>query len=575
MSEELCLIPISPHVPPEERVPILNDLALQGAEDERVRQVTRETIRGLVGDREIAEALLRRVHEVPFWAYPPKDECFAPAGKVLERGGDCFPLDQKIIVKARMSGKYEMLPIGDLRHSYGDYEALSYNFEAGAYEFRSITGFVDKGIRPIAKARLSNGTDLVSTDDHKFWSVDGVGSSEKKIRRLSVRTMGEYAEVMKAPSHVRTGKGRIVQASQIPSIETVKINPSRAYLAGIYAAEGYFDGKHTCISQHKSDVRKRIESALSDEEISFRYVPAHGKTEGSGAYYSLHGGAANPVVLMMRSQGKNSFDMTLPNDFFSAGSLVVETMMAAHADGDAWKQKSPENYKRYRPGLKQVYVTSSDVLMEQLRFGLLMLGKPSYAYRYENHGGSGRRPIWRLHEYNESASRLMNRRNVTSKLGLDGLTFGTVRNVESAGEARVCCIEVEGNHNFFLSDGTLVSNCDNLSILYSSMCLYAGVPASVVWINQPKSQLNHVSTVVFLDGNWWWADPSIKGARIGETPYEAAKRTGNGAPLGMSPAGQIEINTNTAGTVRVPIIGLVIGAAGALALGYWIGRKWG
>lgn len=203
MSEELCLIPIDPHVPPEERVPILNELALRGAEDPDVQRVTREAIRGLQSDREIAEALLRRVHAVPFWAYPPKLECFAPAGKVLERGGDC----------------------------------------------------------------------------------------------------------------------------------------------------------------------------------------------------------------------------------------------------------------------------------------------------------------------------------------------------------------------------------DNLSVLYAASCLYAGIPASVVWINQPKSKLNHVTAVVFLDGEWQWADPSIKGARIGETPYEAAHRTGNGAPLGIAPGGQIEINADTRGTVRVPIAGIVVGAVAAFAAGFWIGKR--
>ena len=52
---------------------------------------------------------------------------------------------------------------------------------------------------------------------------------------------------------------------------------------------------------------------------------------------------------------------------------------------------------------------------------------------------------------------------IENDLALPGLRYGTVRNAVPFGEAHVGCIEVEDNHNFFLADGTLAKNCDNLA----------------------------------------------------------------------------------------------------------------
>lgn len=109
-------------------------------------------------------------------------------------------------------------------------------------------------------------------------------------------------------------------------------------------------------------------------------------------------------------------------------------------------------------------------------------------------------------------------------------------------------------------------DCDNLATLFASTCIHAGIPVQVIWINQSTSQLNHVTTMVYVDGKWRWADPSIKGALIGEDPYSAARRTGNGAPLGIAPAG-VAGDSFQWTTPRVVGVGVV-----ALLAGIVIGR---
>jgi hypothetical protein len=416
-------------------------------------------------------------------------ERFRDIGRIIENGGgDCFPLSQKIIARSKSSGLYELLALGDLRFVYSHYEALSYNFSKCCYEFKPIVGFVDKGVKPVSKARLSNGTDLIATNDHKFWSVDG---SSPNHRRIGVRTMGEYVEDYinfkkgRLTKRQRTARTRIIQASKIPSLDVVSVSQAQAYLAGMYAAEGDFsDGSHTRIGQHKERVRTKIEAALGAVNTSFHYAPGRGKTPGSGAQYSLHGGASNPIVSMMRGQGADSFSKRLPREFLSASESAVAQMMEGHADGDAWQ---PANGAYKRPNIDAIYATSSDELLEQLRLGTLILGRPTYAYRYEDHGGSGNSPIWRLHEYNASATKLRDRAElVEGELGLPGLRYGTVRNATPFGTAHVGCIEVADNHNFVLADGTLVSNCDNVATWRAAELRQAGIPANPYMTNRVR-----------------------------------------------------------------------------------------
>ena len=150
-------------------------------------------------------------------------EHFRDIPRIIENGGgDCFPLSQRIIVRSQSTGMYELLSLGELRFAYSAYEALSYNFSACEYEFKPIVGFVDKGMKPVSIARLSNGTDLVATDDHKFWTLNGSKQYPPypDSFKLGVRTMGEYVNVYddyekgRLSKGQRTTRSRIIQAAR-------------------------------------------------------------------------------------------------------------------------------------------------------------------------------------------------------------------------------------------------------------------------------------------------------------------------------------------------------------------------
>ncbi len=497
-------------------------------------------------------------------------EVFRDIPMILKkREVDCFPLSQRVIVRSCSTGMYELLTLGELRHVYPHYEALSYNFSKCRYEFQPITGFHDGGVKPVSRARLSNGTDLVATNDHRFWTLDG----PRHNLHLNERTMGEYVQTYidhkkgRISKSARTEHSRILQAAKIPSLDAVKVSQSQAYLAGMYAAEGYHNGKHaTRIAQYKPSVRAKIEASLHEEGVAYAYGGSEGKTPGSGKEYRLHGGAANPIVAMMRGQGRDSFSKRLPQFILSSDEATIARAMEGHGDGDAWRPGT-ETSKYERPNISAIYATSSDELMEQLRLGALILGRPTYAYQYEDHGGSGSSPIWRLHEYNDKASKLHSREALLAD-DLPGVRYATVRNAVPAGEEHVACIEVDGNHNFILADGTIVHNCDNLACFRVAELRCGGIEAVpyIIWRETGRGTTYH-ALLRWPDGSS--EDPSLilgMGGAAREADRTEEKRKNRERYDNMIAMARELCNSNLTTPIEV---GKRIDALGLLPTGGW------
>ena len=69
-------------------------------------------------------------------------------------------------------------------------------------------------------------------------------------------------------------------------------------------------------------------------------------------------------------------------------------------------------------------------------------------------------------------------------------------------------------------------DCEDLAALLAVVLVVCGVRCWLVWISQPLAARDHVTCAVWRAGDWWWLEPSVRGALPGESPYEAAKRTG-------------------------------------------------
>lgn len=69
-------------------------------------------------------------------------------------------------------------------------------------------------------------------------------------------------------------------------------------------------------------------------------------------------------------------------------------------------------------------------------------------------------------------------------------------------------------------------DCEDRAILFSALAAANGYRVQIVWDEQAGAPEDHVTCRLMLGGKWLWADPTVVGARIGEHPQDAARRTG-------------------------------------------------
>lgn len=71
---------------------------------------------------------------------------------------------------------------------------------------------------------------------------------------------------------------------------------------------------------------------------------------------------------------------------------------------------------------------------------------------------------------------------------------------------------------------TVGGDCEDKAALLAVLCVCAGVPARLLWAYQRRRVQDHVSCQVELDGVWLWAEPTLEGAELGESPWVAVER---------------------------------------------------
>jgi len=88
-------------------------------------------------------------------------------------------------------------------------------------------------------------------------------------------------------------------------------------------------------------------------------------------------------------------------------------------------------------------------------------------------------------------------------------------------------------------------DCEDMAVLFVAMAACVDIQAKLIWLEQPKARLNHVTTKVLVndpgglfrkssgDSQWMWAEPTIRKAKVGQHPYDAAKWHGSANRLGF------------------------------------------
>jgi len=423
---------------------------------------------------------------------PRAYDLYATAKRTLQtRAGDCFTLDTKIIVRSKATGHYEIISLADLQNTWPAYDALSYDFSAAQWVFKPITGWQDKGIQDVCISHLGNGPSFRHTPDHKVWWWDGT-TQARTIREDALWSRGEQ---------IKSAYNRVLTANQIPALNNLDINCDEAYLAGIYAAEGYAERHKVNIAQDRQDIRDKIEASL--DAIGASYCDAGRERHN---YYRIH--ASHQLHHWLKDAGVNSLRKRMPPGVLGGSLEIIKRVIEGHADGDAY---IPKTGSRWAEKVSAIHATISPELAEELQLMCMITGEPWYTQFQRDHQGAGRHPIYRVHRWLPSTRAA--RRGIPE---LPGVGYQTLRSCEPNGTDRVCDISVADTHNFVLSNGMIVHNCDDHVILTSALMANLGYKVGAKLISN-DGKAWHIYTVVGVRSR---ANPS-KYVAIDTTQSEA------------------------------------------------------
>lgn len=446
---------------PEQTLHWMAKFIRQGQYDHRLRElVEREIVADLFPHDYLSEyaAILNWVRSNIRYVRDPRtvEQVKTPQVVVETRTGDCLPLDTKVVVRDSR-GYYRLKSLGELRHDYASYDALSYDFEQQSWTFQPVVGWHDKGVQETYRVKLTTGYSFRCTHGHKlFLWKQSHGISE-------VRTLADACARSPQPdgSFKLKQNWTILTAKQIPLLgqEHSFASPDAAWTLGAYVAEGWGEQHKVCIARNEP---KLLHKALDRLGVPYVFVAPR---PNSGGYTRLH---AHPFKDALRTAGGRALDKHFPWDVLSGDAASLRKLLDGYSWGDSWHN---DGRSKGHAMHVRMHSTVSSELAVQLKFLHLLFGLPlSGGGRPVPGGGLGKNLIYRLYE--STGARYQER--------LPGLTNVGARRVAYAGTEPVCDISVANTHNFVLADGTLVHNCDDLSVVIGTLVGLVGGPVRLV-----------------------------------------------------------------------------------------------
>lgn len=423
------------------------------------------------------------------------------------RGGDAFRKDTKVIVRRKLDNTYRIQELGSLNGKMGEYDALSFNYETGEFEFKPIVAWYDKGVKPMYRIETRNHRVLDVSTKHK---MDAFRLQNSNFSSMKLERGVEAQELFVCfPPKSRP---QLPFAMQIPELGTVNhLTSDQMFLEGMYLAEGWFDGKG------KGEYSGRLCIGVKDE-ILFKKIEDCAKS--LGMQYHVHTQSNGVKVLrtsdhafrksLLDKFGSGSFEKTIPEEYLSISRERMNELISAYAAGDAYKPK-PES--RWYKMANLIHNTSSSELARMLVALHLVMGRPLHPMLQLNHMGSGKKPIWRLIERK-------NTRCYQRKIG--DVAGAAIARFEENGEAECCDVTVLDNHNVVTEGGVVVHNCDDLSTCWAASLGALGAPHRFRTYKadptRPGEDTHVVSQIWVPNQGWVNNDLTIRGGVPGFEP---------------------------------------------------------
>jgi hypothetical protein len=468
------------------KMDVISRIAENASRDPRMATVAVEILReARVPPRDYkgqAAALLAWVQNPKnmYYVNEPDERLQDPFYTLKVKYGDCFPASTLLLAEG-----HELVPIKDVKPGMRIW---------GRDRWSTVEGVADKGTLAVTHIRLTNGSTLRLTEDHKVYvekcRVHGVGCA---LQNPSCASVGQ--ERIRV-SELREGMV-LITPERLP-FGTEDMDADRAYVEGLYLSDGSIHHKYTKKAgdvtaydfsiagrdgkpkeQQKKDVAAICDRLGLTYRVDEKEITVHGSEW-----------ATRLMSMGSRAPEKRALSINLTE---RAAAALLRGIMA-----DSGRNTSGGN----------TFTSTSPRLALQTRLLWKMFGR-TCGYRYvENHGGLGKHPVHRL---NPRLTPEDGAKNAEKKLRVKSIS----REVE-----HVPCFDIQtDDHYVYVPDADVtVSNCDDLAILVYALARSIRLPARLVisGLDRSGKKVRYIQGDRNFPSNVEWAHIYLQ---IGDRPY--------------------------------------------------------
>jgi hypothetical protein len=312
----------------------------------------------------------------------------------------------------------------------------------------------DKGDLPVSAYEADNGGVFLATEDHRCFLLDG---SEKRAGDLRV------GDALLGPSPI-----------ELPATRADDWTDADFFFIGLYLADGWSEGKKTCISGKDGFAKEEQKRWVLD------YAEARGwRTHWHARYVTVYIPREHALFALLHD-GRLAPEKRIPKEILAALTpsraerLLTGLLSDSYSPLTSKRAIGAEKGRKHQVRSGLCYTTTSPELKDQIRLLFRLAGFGMSAKLVIDHGGLGTHPVYRCYPryYRPKPAR--------------------VRSVTPAGIAHVWDLETE-DHGIYLPDAdVVVHNCDDKTILEIALLGSIGIRAYPVVIGVRPGHYSHV-----------------------------------------------------------------------------------
>jgi len=358
--------------------------------------------------------------------------------------GDCFAHYESIYTPNGIK-KISELKIDDL--------VLSYDFKKKRYVNKKIINHWKKGKLQVNRVHFRNGTYIDVSENHPMWHRIKKNKSLYEKKELSKIDLTDWRE------------RKVPVVKKLPYIpKDIKwINEDICFIVGHFLAEGWVD-KTGKVGTCGYDVYQEVIPKLERNNIPF----TEGKNGNGVPTINFLKGEFKDFLKTFKGEKSMSFSAQIPRDILNLPQKKLNKIIEGYFCGDGhyanYKDKRGHNNNQ-----KYILSTSSEFLAKNFQEIGLKLGTPYYIYKQTNHGGAGKKPIWRIH-YNTNSY-------FSKNYGYKDISEVSISHIEKLGRVEMYDLTVEDTHTVIMSNGVIIHQCEDGAILTFVMAHYNRIPA--------------------------------------------------------------------------------------------------